>query len=156
MSNLLTKKQSDGLAPIQSLQNQVGKLFDNFFDGFEENFFSKHYHLAKTFQPKVNISETDKIYLIEANLAGIKKDNVEIECKDNTLSISAKKEEKKEEENKNYHRFEYSCGSFYRSFQLPSNIEQKDISAEMKDGVLKVIMPKGDKHLSETKQITIE
>jgi HSP20 family protein len=156
MSNLLTKKQSDGLTPIHALQNQVGKLFDNFFDGFEENFFSKHYHLAKTFQPKVNISETDKIYLVEANLAGIKKDEVRIDCKDNTLSISAKKEEKKEEENKNYHRFEYSSGSFYRNFQLPSNIEQKDVTAEMKDGVLKITLPKGDKHLSETKQIIIK
>jgi HSP20 family protein len=156
MSNLLTKNQSNDLTPIHSLQNQVGKIFDNFFNNFEENFFFKQYHLAKPFQPRVNISETDKAYLVEADLAGINKDDVKIECKDNVLSISAKKEEKKEEENKNYHRFEYSSGSFYRSFNLPGNIEQKNIAAEMKDGVLKITLPKSEKHSSETKQITIK
>ncbi len=156
MSNQVTKKQSHNLSPIHSLQNQVGKLFDNFFDGFEENFFSKHYHLAKTFQPKVNISETDKAYLVEADLAGMKKDDVKVECKENILSISANKEEKKEQDDKNYHRFEYSSGSFYRSFNLPNNIKHEDVSAEMKDGVLKITLPKGEKHLSETKQIIIK
>ncbi len=156
MSNQITKKQYNNLSSIHSLQNQIGKLFDNFFDGFEENFFSKHYHLSKTFRPRVNISETDKAYLVEADLAGMKKDDVKIEYKDNFLSISANKEEKKMEDNKNYHRYEYSSGSFYRSFELPNNIEHGNIDAEMKDGVLKITLPKGEKHLSEAKQIIIQ
>ncbi len=156
MFNSIIKKQANNLTPIQSLQNQIGKLFDNFFDGFEENLMPGNFNLVKNFHPKVNISEDDKAYLVEADLAGLKKEDVKVEYKDNILSIRADKEEKKEEENKNYHRVEYSLGSFCRSFQLPDNVEQKNINAEMKDGVLKITLPKGEQSSSKVNQITIK
>jgi HSP20 family protein len=156
MFNSVTKKQANNLAPVRSLQNQIGRLFDNFFDGFEENLAPGNFNLTKNFHPKVNISETDKAYLVETDLAGLKKEDVKVEYKDNILSIMADKEEKKEEEDKNYHRVEYSRGSFCRSFQLPDNIEQKDINAEMKDGILKITLPKSEKSSSKANQIMIK
>lgn len=160
MSNFLTKKQgANDLLPIRSLQNQVENLFNNFFDDSDEKFPAKNWglsNISKNFQPKVNISETEKSYNIEAALNGLKKEDVKIECKDNILAISANKEEEKKEENTNYHRVEYYSGSFYRSFQLPNNVDQNNIDAEMNDGILKITLPKTEKTTSKSTKINIK
>lgn len=156
MSSLIKRDQSVG-----SLQRRVNDLFDNFFNNdFDLSFprnFGKEFNLINTLQPKVNISEDDKNYYVEAELAGLKKENVKLNCsEDGVLSISAEKREESREEKKNYHCVECSCGSFFRSFALPGNVDRKAIGAEMKDGMLKISLPKGAKEASKATEITIK
>ncbi len=155
MSNLY-KKENYQTPSVQSLQKQVDGLFNNFLHDFDIGFPSAS-GLVKTFQPRVNIAEDDKAYYIDAELAGVKKEDVKLEYHDDkTLTISAEKKSEIHEDKKNYHRVESSYGSFFRSFLLPDNVDTKSIDAEMKDGVLKVVLTKTTKPEVKANQIIIK
>ena len=95
--------------------------------------------------PLVDISEDEKEYLVKAELPEVKKEDVKLVVQDNVLSISGERKSEKEEKGKKYHRIERAYGSFMRSFTLPEDAEGTKISAEYKDGVLKVHLPKSEK-----------
>ena len=95
--------------------------------------------------PLVDISEDDKEYLIKAELPDVKKEKVKISVQDSVVSISGERQYEKEEKGKKYHRVERSYGSFMRSFALPEDADEAKISAEYKDGVLHVHLPKCEK-----------
>jgi HSP20 family protein len=98
--------------------------------------------------PKVEIVETDGELVLTAELPGMVKENIDINFEDELLTIQGEKKAEKEEEKgeKNggprYHLWERSYGAFRRTFILPKVIDQAKITAEMKDGVLKIHMPK--------------
>ena len=99
--------------------------------------------------PKVEILETEKELLLTAELPGMERENVEITFEDEILTIQGEKKEEKYEtalEEKNggprYHVWERTYGSFRRTFTLPRIIDAEKIEAEMKQGVLKIHMPK--------------
>ena len=92
--------------------------------------------------PLVDITEDEKEYLVKADLPEVKKEDVKVGVEDNVLTISGERKFEKEEKNKKYHRVERAYGSFMRSFTLPEETDAKKVSAEFKDGVLKVHLPK--------------
>ncbi len=95
--------------------------------------------------PLVDITEDEKEYVIKAELPEVKKEDVKLTIEDNVLSISGERKYEKEEKGKKYHRVERAYGSFMRSFTLPDDADGAKISAEYKDGVLKVHVPKSEK-----------
>ncbi len=95
--------------------------------------------------PLVDISEDDKEYLIKAEVPEMKKEEIKINVHDDVLAISGERKYEKEEKNKKYHRVERAYGSFVRSFALPEDADGSKVSAEYKDGVLKVHLPKSEK-----------
>ncbi len=95
--------------------------------------------------PLVDITEDEKEYLIKAELPEVKKEDVKLTIQDNVLSISGERKYEKEEKGKKYHRVERAYGSFMRSFTLPEDADGSKVSAEYKDGVLKVHLPKSEK-----------
>lgn len=95
--------------------------------------------------PRVDISEDEKEYLIKADLPEVKKEDVKLTVQDDVMSISGDRKYEKEEKGKKYHRVERSYGSFMRSFTLPEDADGNKVSAEYKDGVLKVHLPKSEK-----------
>ncbi|MET0660447.1 MAG: Hsp20/alpha crystallin family protein [Steroidobacteraceae bacterium] len=92
--------------------------------------------------PVADISETDKEYLIKAELPEVKKEDVKVELKDGVITISGERRHEKEHKDANEIRVESFYGTFSRSFTLPENIDPKAIRAETKDGVLRVRIPK--------------
>ena len=105
--------------------------------------------------PAVNISETDKDYLVELAAPSMKKADFKINLERNVLTISSETRQEKEEENKNFTRKEYSFSSFERSFTLPEAVNQEKIDAKYTDGVLRITLPKKEEVLSKTKEIRI-
>jgi len=95
--------------------------------------------------PPVDIEESDKEYLIKAELPGMKKEEVKLKVEGGTLSISGERKAEKEEKDKKYHRVERSYGAFSRSFTLPEGALAEKISAVFKDGVLMVHLPKAER-----------
>lgn len=95
--------------------------------------------------PLVDISEDEKEYLVKAELPEIKKEDVKLTVQDNVLAISGERKYEKEEKGKKYHRVERAYGSFMRSFTLPEDADGTKVSAEYKDGMLKVHIPKSEK-----------
>ena len=95
--------------------------------------------------PLVDIAEDDKEYLVKAELPELKKEEVKVHVEGGMLILSGERKFEKEEKDKKYHRVERAYGRFTRSFSLPEDAEAAKISAEFKDGVLKVHLPKNPK-----------
>jgi HSP20 family protein len=86
--------------------------------------------------PSVDVRETEDGYLMEVDLPGLTEKNVEVKLDNNLLTISSKKEDKKEEKRNGYILRERKASSFRRSFVLPDEVDREKISAEFKNGVL--------------------
>ena len=95
--------------------------------------------------PLVDITEDDKEYVIKAELPEMKKEDIKLNVHDDVLTITGERKSEKEEKGKKYHRIERSYGSFMRSFTLPEDADGSKVSAEYKDGMLKVHLPKSEK-----------
>lgn len=95
--------------------------------------------------PLVDITEDDKEYLIKAEIPEMKKEDIKVNVNEDVLTISGERKYEKEEKGKKYHRVERAYGSFMRSFTLPEDADAAKVSAEYKDGVLKVHLPKSEK-----------
>jgi HSP20 family protein len=102
--------------------------------------------------PLVDITEDDKEYLIKAELPEVKKEDVKLTVENGTLTITGERKFEKEEKGKKYHRMERAYGSFMRSFTLPEGAAGDKTTADFKDGVLKVHLPKS----AEAKPKSIE
>jgi len=92
--------------------------------------------------PTVDIRETDDALLVQVELPGINKRDVQVEVKDGVLTISGERKYEKDVKEENVHRIERAYGRFTRSFSLPRNVETEKVDAAMKDGVLEVRLPK--------------
>jgi HSP20 family protein len=121
------------------------KLFDDIWSGAQQP-------LAPAF--KVDISEDEAGFHIDAELPGVAKENVALNIEDDVLTIKAERKLETEESKKNYHRIERSSGSFSRSFNLGEMIDQENINADFKNGILHVTLPKAVA-LKKKKEISI-
>lgn len=129
------------------------KHFDSFLDNFIENRGS----LLKTdFTPSVNTREGEHAYHVEVDLPGVKKSDIDVDVKDNIVTISGERKTKEEVIEEDYYKVESSYGKFERSFMLPGNVDVENIHAESEDGVLEVVIPKLAKIEKQSKKIEIK
>jgi HSP20 family protein len=92
--------------------------------------------------PAMDVEETDKEYLLKADLPAVKTEDVKISIDDGVLALEGERKQEKEEKGKKFHRIERSYGKFVRRLAVPSDVDQQKVSAEFKEGVLKVHLPK--------------
>ncbi|HYB34186.1 MAG TPA: Hsp20/alpha crystallin family protein [Steroidobacteraceae bacterium] len=92
--------------------------------------------------PSVDISETGEEYLIRAALPAVKKEDVEVTFEDGMLTLSGERRQKEELKDEKFHKVETFYGNFSRSFALPDAINAAAITAESKEGVLTIHVPK--------------
>ena len=120
------------------------RYVDRFFQDFWNNSLSDLEEDSTVWAPRVDVRETKEAYEVLADLPGLDKKDINISLHDNVLTVKGerKSEEKSEDENRYFHERTY--GNFSRSFRLPNKVEQKDIRAEYKDGVLKVVLSKAE------------
>jgi HSP20 family protein len=103
---------------------------------------------------KVDIKENEKEFVIEAELPGIKKEEVDIQVDDDRLTISVQKNEQTDEEKDNYIRKERSYTAMVRSFAI-SNVEVENVNAKFENGLLFITLPKKQQEAVKGKQIQI-
>ena len=138
-------------------------LFDDWMDfsfpeipDVDKTLYGKH---AKNMM-KTDVKETEKGYEVAVDLPGFKKDEIQLELNDGYLTISAEKGLDKEEKDKKdkYIRRERYAGSMSRSFYVGEDVQQEDIKAEFKHGILKLFVPKKEAKpaVEEKKHIAIE
>ena len=132
-------------------RNEFDHLFDSFF-----NMSDKEKTSLADYSPAVDIEENEKEYLISAELPGMKKEDIKMNVSENLLTISGEKNPEKKTENENSHRTERVYGSFQRSFRLPEISDRENISAEFKDGVLNISIPKMKESISKNINIKIK
>ena len=117
---------------------------DSFFNDFWNNSFSNLDQDSTVWSPRVDVKETQDAYQVLADLPGLEKKDINISLHDNVLTVKGERKSEEKSEDENQHYSERTYGSFSRSFQLPAKVEQKDIRAEYKDGVLKVVLKKSE------------
>ena len=123
---------------LEDIQSRLSSLFGRTpLRGFGEEAMT-----VSEWTPLVDIAEDDKEYLIKAELPEVKKEDVKVTVEGGVLTITGERKFEKEEKGKKYHRLERAYGSFMRSFALPEGAAGDKISAEFKDGVLKVHLAK--------------
>ncbi len=105
--------------------------------------------------PVVDISEDDKEYAIKAELPDVKKEDIKLNVHDDVLTITGERKYEKEEKGKKYHRVERAYGSFMRSFTLPEDADGTKVTAEYKDGLLNVRLPKSEKAKPKTIEVKV-
>jgi HSP20 family protein len=105
--------------------------------------------------PAVNISETDKAYLVRADLPEVLKENVKVTHENGVLTIAGERRQEKRAENEKFHRVESSYGKFLRRFTLPDDGQAEGIEATFKDGSLNVVIPKAEPKRPEAREIRV-
>ena len=128
--------------------------FDLFDDFFDDGFFSKkEKNLMKT-----DIRETKDKYIIDIDLPGFDKENINLSLNKGYLEISTKVDKEDNNEEEKYVRKERFYGECSRSFYVGDEITEEDIHAEFKNGILKIEIPKLDetRNNEESKQIEIK
>lgn len=137
--------------PFGSLRKQVDTLFEDFDKGILEK--------VGSFVVRSNVSETDDAVCITAELPGVELDDIDVSVTGNRITVKgekkSEKDEKGEEDGRQFRRIERSSGAFYRSMSLPFEIDPDTVTADTKDGVLTVTVPKLPEAVTETKKIEI-
>lgn len=137
--------------PFEIMRRQMNTLFDSFFDenaiegwgGFDD------------LTPRMDVMETEKDIRITAEIPGMNEKDISVDLDQNVLTIRGEKKREHEEKESDYYHVERSYGTFQRSLRLPQNVDEDAISANYKNGVLNLVIPKNEKEKS-SKKITIQ
>jgi HSP20 family protein len=133
---MLNKKEDKTMTlikfePIKELET-LSQRMQRYF----EDFPSFGFEFGGNFSPRIDISEDEKNVLVEAELPGIKKDDLKITIHDNILTIKGEKKKETEKKEKNYYRSERCYGTFQRSFTLPVMVDSNKVDAKFDNGTL--------------------
>ena len=123
-------------------RNDPFDIFGRFGDLFEREPLFNPTARAE-WLPAVDIKETDEGYTFHMDVPGMKPEDLDVELHEGVLSIRGSRTEEKKEEDKGYVRTERRQGSFSRQFRVPTNAQADALTAEVKDGVLTIVVPKG-------------
>jgi HSP20 family protein len=123
---------------IRYIPNDVFAEMDDMFGNLSPMLASAH----KAYMPAINMYETENAVVVEAPLAGVKPEDVQVSVQKGLLVLKGETNKEREIEEKNYYRKEIRSGSFYREIVLPTSVKESDVTAEFVDGMLKITAPK--------------
>jgi HSP20 family protein len=152
----------DPFRDLRSLQDEVNRLFSSSLGRGGDNDM-----MRGAWSPSVDIFENKDSIVLEAELPGMKPEDVHISIENNVLTLHGERKFEKKDEGDNFHRVERSYGSFTRSFTLPPTVSSENAEATFENGVLHLTMAKREEAKprrieikagsgSETKQINAE
>jgi len=127
----------NGIAPLEDLAREVDSLVQNMFDPEDRQ--------QHKFAPAANLAESETAYELTLDLPGIQPDDVSVELNDDKLVVAGERKSETEQAGKTFHRVERSYGKFRRVLSIPAPVDEERITAEFKDGVLFVKLPKSEK-----------
>lgn len=142
MAGLITRKPR-GLPslwrdPLTALREEMNELRAQLVGDGDDGWFSG------AMAPALDMSETDTAIDVRMDLPGTTAKDIDIHVNGNVLTVSGERKEEKEEKGKTFHRVERHYGSFARSVTLPCTVNEDEVAAEYKDGVLTVKLPKAE------------
>ena len=123
---------------MTKLQDEINKAFE----GVGRRFLPPETNAVWT--PAVDLFEDEGTYVLKAELPGMSKEDIELQLENRTLTLRGERKMEKEVKEEAYHQLERSYGRFVRTFTLPTAVEERKITANFKEGVLEVIVPKAE------------
>ncbi|MGD9054759.1 MAG: Hsp20/alpha crystallin family protein [Desulfobacterales bacterium] len=134
---------------MSTLQHRINHLFNEpFFRSGEDDELR-----IGTWYPAVDMFDDDDKIVIKAELPGMDKKDISVDIENRVLTLSGERNYDNEVKEENYYRRERATGKFKRAFNLPADVDEDQIKADFKDGVLKVEIPKPEEQ--KPKQITV-
>ena len=131
----------DPFRDLRTLQQEVNRLFTgNLPRSFDDEGIARG-----AWSPSVDIYENKDHIVLEAELPGMSREDFDLSVENNVITLRGERHFEKKEDTDNYHRVERAYGSFVRSFSLPEDADENKVSADFKDGVLQVHLPKSEK-----------
>ena len=146
-----------GRDPFGAFRHEIDRLFDDFFapaTGEGRNFASSA-PAAALVRPSIDVDETDQAYRVSAELPGLSEQDVELNLRDNALTISGEKRSEREEEKGGRRYAERSYGRFERTIPFPVEVDADRVDAIFRNGVLTVTLPKNEKAQDKTRRIEV-
>jgi HSP20 family protein len=119
---------------LSTLQSEMNRLFNAFFEGGDRE--------GRRWTPAMDLVEREDHFVLKADLPGMSEDDVQIEVRDNVLTVSGERKAEHEEKRDGYYRMERAFGSFARTMTLPEGVDPDQIEASFDKGVLQVKIPK--------------
>jgi HSP20 family protein len=159
-----TEKQSREVAPryldpFGALRSEMDRLFDTFMGGGLPTFpgmFTPGGTRGFALTPSLDVKETDKEIVLEAELPGLKDKDISLTLQNGMLTIQGEKRLDYDEEKEDYHVMERRYGSFSRSLRVPDTVDEANVEARFENGVLKVTLPKRPESAGEQRKIEIK
>ena len=136
--------------PLNTAITGPGNLFQGFDEALERIWGNGP---VRRWTPAVDVYENKDSVVVKAELPGVDPKEVEISVEDGTLYLKGERKSESEDQRDGYHRLERSYGSFARAFTLPDSVDPEKVSAEYKDGLLSVTLPKREE--SKPKKVKI-
>ena len=142
----------DPFRNMNTLQERINRIFDE--TASRTNYDDE---VSKCdWRPIVDIFDSENAIIINAELPGVTREDITLDVKENILTIKGERRIDEEVRNENYYRKERCFGSFERAFTLPSAVDPGKITANFKDGVLKVEIPKPEEKKPKQIKINVE
>lgn len=135
-----------------SLQERINRMFDEAFNkarDMEENAMG-------TWRPSVDIFETEHAIILEAELPGVIREDINVEVENNVLTLKGERKDIREVEEDCYYRRERIVGRFHRAFTLPMDINHDQIKANFQNGILRLEVPKPEEKKPKKIAIAVE
>lgn len=139
---------------VWDLQDDINRLFYGF--GRRGHGWDEEEGAMTNWTPLVDVCEDNESVRITAELPGMEQKDVKLAVKDGVLTIRGERTFKDEQKKKDYYRIERSYGSFARSFTLPTTVDYEKIHAQMKNGVLEIMIPKKEEAKPKEIQIKVD
>lgn len=158
------KKEVTVTGPKSELQKYLSPLEEMehmFNDFFQQRFFAPTWMQRFKFPELTDVSTSVDMFedgdnlVIKAELPGMKKEDINVDLKDDVITISGEKKTEEKTERKDFHRVERSFGSFTRRLRLPVEIKADKVEASFKNGVLEIKMPKSEAAKQSAKKIAV-
>ena len=128
--------------------------FDRFFDEVYSGFGAEPQE-APSFAPRVDVTESDEAYTVQADLPGLEEKDIQVSLEEGVLTIHGERASEKEEERKGVRWVERARGSFRRAIELPVEVDAAKVTASYRQGVLTVTLPKLPEAKPEVRTIPI-
>lgn len=141
-------------SPLAGLRSEIDRLFEDFMSWSPLR--GTRLGLVRAFEPLADFIEKDDAYEIDLDVPGLQKDNIEIALSDGGLMVRCNVEEEKTEETGEYVLCERHHETFARSFELPSGVDTDKIDANLKDGVLTIMLPKTPEAQKQSRRIEVK
>jgi HSP20 family protein len=136
---------------MHTIHHEMNRLVRDFFRGGLQD---KETSRRDVWTPAVDMYEGDEAFTVTAELPGFSKDDVQVELKDNRLTLKGERKREAEVKEAQYHRVERAYGAFRRSIRLPATVDADKAEAVFKDGVLKLTLPKAEEAKPKAISIT--
>lgn len=161
-----TAMQTSSGNPMLDFRHQMDRLFDDFTNAFRGMPFSPFGRPAgeigafaggrELADVRFDVSEGDDGIEVTAEMPGMREEDVDIELANNILTVKGEKKAEEEKKEKNYYLSERRYGAFQRSFRLPDGVDEEKISAQFRDGILKIMLPRKPEAQTQQRKIEIK